>query len=215
MEGGEGGAYSQYADGHFNQNGLYTGEQFAGEGSVVAEYQEGAEYHHQEGNYAEASYPEAGEYTQAGDSEEFQANNAFSPLNQCLDRGGLGISALAFDSYEELLWMGNLGGHVTSYYGTGLQQYTSFQVKRVFAQLNLGFILTWALQVHPNEAVRSLLTMERGVLALSQTSLRFKPNLARSKPKEQLYQMSFLRCQIRRGLPAFTHHSANMMEMQV
>ena len=111
--------------------------------------------------------------------------------------------------------MGNLGGHVTSYYGTGLQQYTSFQVKRVFAQLNLGFILTLTLQVHPNEAVRSLLTMERGVLALSQTSLRFKPTLARSKPKEQLYQMSFLRCQIRRGLPAFTHHSANMMEMQV
>ena len=41
MEGGEGGGYSQYADGHFNQNGLYTGEQFAGEGGVVAEYQEG------------------------------------------------------------------------------------------------------------------------------------------------------------------------------
>ena len=191
MEGGEGGGYSQYADGHFNQNGLYTGEQFAGEGGVVAEYQEGGEYHHQDGTYTEGSYPDGGEYTQGGEGEEFQTNNAFSPLNQCLDRGGLGISALAFDSHEELLWMGNLGGHVTSYYGTSLQQYTSFQVRGEY----LGFVInSHNSQVHPTEAVRSLLTMERGVLALSQTSLR---------------------CQIRRGLPAFTHHSANMMEMQV
>ena len=29
------------------------------------------------------------------------------------------------------------------------------------------------MQVHPNEAVRSLMTIERGVLALSQTSLRY------------------------------------------
>ena len=47
--------------------------------------------------------------------------------------------------------------------------------------------------MHPTEQVNALMTMERGVLALSQTSLR---------------------CQIRRGIPAFTHTSANMQEMQ-
>jgi len=98
----------------------------------------------------------------------------FQALNHVVGDGGVGISALHFDSSEELLWMGNTNGHVTSYYGPHLQKYTSFQV-------------------HQNEGVRYLYSFDRGILALSQTSLR---------------------CQLRRGIPLFTHTSQHMSEMQ-
>ena len=92
------------------------------------------------------------------DTEAYLPANEFENINSVMGDGiqkdkEMGIASLAFDKYEELLWMGTKSGHVTSYYGTQMQKYTSFQV-------------------HPTDEVRNILTVEQCVLVLTPTGLR-------------------------------------------
>lgn len=74
-------------------------------------------------------------------------------LRQSIMVDGVGISALTFDNVEELLWSGNEDGHLTSFFSSELQKYTSFDV-------DIG------------SDIREIVTLENGVLSLTSSTLR-------------------------------------------
>ncbi|KRY22479.1 PAB-dependent poly(A)-specific ribonuclease subunit 2 [Trichinella patagoniensis] len=78
----------------------------------------------------------------------------FVLLNSIVDSAGSsgGVTAVAFDSVEELLWTGNAEGHVTSYHGSALTKYTSFQML--------------------DDEVRAFWFSDAGVLALGRNALK-------------------------------------------
>lgn len=82
-----------------------------------------------------------------------QGMSDYHDIHSVLVDGGdrFGVSACMFDK-QDLLWMGNSGGHVTGYYGLELQKYTSFQV-------------------HMSEDIRQMIPIERGILSLTRSTL--------------------------------------------
>ncbi|KRY01818.1 PAB-dependent poly(A)-specific ribonuclease subunit 2 [Trichinella pseudospiralis] len=78
----------------------------------------------------------------------------FVLLNSIMDSAAStgGVTAVAFDSVEELLWTGNAEGHVTSYHGSALTRYTSFQML--------------------DDEVRAFWFSDAGVLALGRNALK-------------------------------------------
>lgn len=66
------------------------------------------------------------------------------------------IATIAFDTHQELLWIGDEFGHVSSYYGSQLEKYTSLQAHLV-----------------SEGHVEQFLFNERGVISLASRSVHF------------------------------------------
>ncbi|CAI6344974.1 unnamed protein product [Macrosiphum euphorbiae] len=127
------------------------------------------------GNYAEEDYSEVIDTSLYSDQLNGQRSEYEETQTILTDNcSQYGITATCFDTHENLLWVGNQLGYVSSYYSADMQKYTMFRV-------------------HSDEEIRSLLTTDSTLLVLTPTTLR---------------------CQMRRGLPIFTHSSEYLNEMQ-
>lgn len=93
------------------------------------------------------------------------------------------VQTLRFDDQQELLWSGNVGGHVTSYFSDQLTKYTSFSVGTddpVLQLLTGDFGLLSLLK----DELR--LRNRRGIPKLSYNSSTFRDMLCMSKLPSQL-----------------------------
>ena len=131
----------------------------------------------------------------------------YSLLNSCVaDIGSnisanraTGVSCVAFDLYEELLWMANISGHLTSYYSYTLDKYTSFHIDH-------------------NNDIRDVLTPVSGVLTLTKDSLRLSKRRGISifTHKSELL-MRDMQCmtQLESGLLLMAGHQEKMIELDI
>ncbi|KAM4699078.1 PAN2-PAN3 deadenylation complex catalytic subunit PAN2 [Discoglossus pictus] len=78
----------------------------------------------------------------------------YSELHTAVSEVGVPVSAVHFDLHEEMLWVGNHGGHATSFFSPALERYSSFQV-------------------HPTNDIRQIQSMENGVLFLTKNNLKY------------------------------------------
>nr|DBA32901.1 TPA: hypothetical protein GDO54_000653 [Pyxicephalus adspersus] len=76
----------------------------------------------------------------------------YSELHTAVSEVGVPVSAVHFDVHEELLWVGNHGGHATSF-SPALERYSSFQV-------------------HATNDIRQIQSLESGVVFLTKNNLK-------------------------------------------
>ncbi|XP_044068567.1 PAN2-PAN3 deadenylation complex catalytic subunit PAN2 isoform X2 [Siniperca chuatsi] len=77
----------------------------------------------------------------------------FSELHSAVSEVGIPVTATHFDHQEEMLWMGNHRGHVTSFFGPTMGRHSSFQA-------------------HAADDIRHIQSLETGVLFLSKCNLK-------------------------------------------
>ncbi|KAA8591340.1 hypothetical protein FQN60_002283 [Etheostoma spectabile] len=77
----------------------------------------------------------------------------FSELHSAVSEVGIPVTATHFDLQEEMLWMGNHRGHVTSFFGPTMGRHSSFQA-------------------HAADDIRHIQSLETGVLFLSKCNLK-------------------------------------------
>jgi PAB-dependent poly(A)-specific ribonuclease subunit 2 len=110
-----------------------------------------------------------------------------------------GVSCLSFDLYEELLWMANISGHLTSYFTYHLDKYTSFQIDAI-------------------HDIRHVLTSPSGVLSLTKDSLRLsrRRGLTQFTHKSELL-MKDMQCMtlLPSGLLLMAGHQEKMIELDI
>ncbi|XP_040281530.1 PAN2-PAN3 deadenylation complex catalytic subunit PAN2 isoform X1 [Bufo bufo] len=77
----------------------------------------------------------------------------YSELHTTVSEVGVPVSAVHFDVHEEMLWVGNHGGHATSFFSPALERYSSFQV-------------------HASNDIRQIQSVDTGVLFLTKNNLK-------------------------------------------
>lgn len=179
-------------------------------GDEMLGYNESSTFSEDNSAYAEMYPGEAGEPFSAGgefthDSQggEFMSGGEFQESQSVLVDGGdrFGVSAVIVDRKEELVWMGNSGGHVTSYLSTDLMKYTSFQV-------------------HATEEIRDLRSVDQGILALTPTSLNLRTRQGMPSFTHQSAQLENMQCMLQLG-GNFSHrlllggHQGSMVEFDL
>ncbi|CAH2224335.1 PAN2-PAN3 deadenylation complex catalytic subunit PAN2 isoform X1 [Pelobates cultripes] len=77
----------------------------------------------------------------------------YSELHTAVSEVGIPLSAVNFDLHEELLWVGNHGGHATSFFSPTLERFSSFQI-------------------HASNDIRQIQSLQTGVMFLTKNNLR-------------------------------------------
>ncbi|NXP77006.1 PAN2 protein, partial [Ramphastos sulfuratus] len=78
----------------------------------------------------------------------------YSELHTAVSEVGVPVAASHFDLHEEMLWVGNHGGHATSFFGPTLERYSSFQV-------------------NSSDDIRQIQSLENGILFLTKANLKY------------------------------------------